>query len=502
VKSVKSLITGKIRLPSPPQIAIKILETVRKDTFTFRDLAHLIESDPALTARILKTANSSYYNPTSRVASIEKALALLGTHAVTNIALSFVIVSEFQAAASGTFDTTLFWRRALTAAVAAETTAALSGKPNHDIFVIALLQDIGILVMNSSSPQAYQQVFELKQVEKIPLLDAEKQIFGCDHQEVGAELLKSWQLPEEIYAPIRNHHRCGEVADDFRDQSAILNIADNLSSFYAGAQDVNRIRDAKRILDTMFGLTGNRVDNLIETVGTMSLEVLSSFEISPGDMRPFSVLLQEANEKLSNLYDSYELLIIELNQAKEKAEKLALKLNEANDMHRELAFRDGLTGIYNRRFFQEALELELMRAQRYDRQFSLIIFDVDNFKTINDNHGHTIGDLVLINISKAVHEVVRMTDIFARFGGDEFVIIMPENGMERAAIVAENLRSRVETLTTIVDGRSVEATVSVGIASYSSSLGITTVEDIISKADKALYLAKHSGKNSVRAVQP
>lgn len=500
MKPVSSLVTGKVRLPSPPLIAIKILETVRRDTFTFRDLAYLIESDPALTARILKAANSSYYNPVSRVTSIDKALSLLGTHAVTNIALSFVIVSQFRVATSGTFDSTVFWRRALTAAVAAEMTAALVGKPSRDIFVIALLQDIGIMVMHGSGPQAYQQVFDCREKEPIPLAEAEKRYFGCDHQEVGAELLKSWQLPEEIYAPIRNHHQCEAVSGDYREQSAILCIADNLASFYSGTQDVEQIRRAKRIFDTIFGITGNKVENLIEAVGNMALDVLSSFEISAGAMRPFSLILQEANEQLSNLYDSYELLVIELKQAKEKAEKLARELREANDMHREMAFRDELTGIYNRRFFQEALDLELMRAQRYDRQFSLIIFDVDNFKSINDAYGHTVGDLVLINISKAVQNIVRMTDIFARYGGDEFVVIMPETGIDSASVVAENLRRRIEELTTSVEGQSIEALISIGYTSYSSALGNKSKEDIISMADKALYIAKHSGKNSARAL--
>ena len=185
MKPATQMVSGKIRLPSPPLIAIKILQTVRADTFTFSDLAYLITSDPALTARILKAANSSYYNPTIRVTSIEKALALLGTHAVTNIALSFVIVSEFQAEATGTFDSTIFWRRALTTAVAAEMIAALVGKPKQDIFVIALLQDIGIMVMHGSYPQAYQQVFESRKEAPISLVEAERRIFGYDHQEVA-----------------------------------------------------------------------------------------------------------------------------------------------------------------------------------------------------------------------------------------------------------------------------------------------------------------------------
>jgi len=498
---MQTFITGKIRLPSPPLIAIKILETVRRDNFSFKDLAHLIESDPALTARILKASNSSFYNPVSKITSIEKALAVLGSHAVTNIALSFVIVSEFQTEAEGTFDSTLFWRRALTAAVAAELTGKLTGGSSRDIFVVALLQDIGIMVLNSCCPQTYQLVFHERKNHRTPLCEAERKIFGFDHQELGAEVLRSWQLPEEIYAPIRNHHQCDTFSGHHREQSAILCIADLLSSFYNGNQSVDKIRQAKRILDTMFGLAGHDVDTLIESVAAKALEVLSSFEIAPGGMRPFSLILQDANQELSNLYDSYELLVIELKQAREKAEKLAQELRDANDIHRELAFRDGLTGIYNRRFFQEALDLEITRVHRYNRQFALIIFDLDSFKMINDDYGHTIGDLVLINICKTVQENVRATDVVARFGGDEFVIILPETDAVNATAIAEKIRSAVEALTTRIDDTIVKVMISIGLTSYCLAHGIRSREEVVSMADKALYIAKHSGKNRIRALR-
>ncbi len=500
MQPVQALISGRIRLPSPPLIAVKILEEVRKDDFTFQDLAYLIESDPALTARILKASNSSYFNPRSKVTSIEKALGLLGSATVTNIALSFVIVSELQADSSGTFDTTLFWRRALTAAVAAEMISTLVGSPYRDIFVISLLQDIGILVMHGNSPHDYQKVFQHREQHHTPLCEAEREIFGFDHQELGAELLMNWQLPEEIFAPIRHHHSNGKVANRFQQQREILFVADCLASFHCGSPDNAKIGKAKHILYDTFGLSGKEVENLIEAVATRSFEVLDSFEIPQDAMRPLSLILQEANQELSNLYDTYELQAIELKQAREKAEKQVQELHEANALHRELAFRDGLTGIYNRRFFQEALDNELIRAQRYKRQFSLAILDVDNYKTINDAHGHTVGDLVLINISKAVHEMVRATDIFARYGGDEFVIIMPETDLPNAIAVAENLRSRVETLVTSVGNVTIKTTISLGLTSYVASFGNKTREQVIDIADKALYIAKHSGKNNTRAL--
>ena len=498
LSALTNILSGKIRLPSPPAIAIKILETVRKDDFTFLDLAYVIESDPALAARVLKVANSSYYS-VGAVKTIERALAVLGTHAVQNIALSFVIVTEFNPESTDIFDPLEFWRRSITSAVAAEMVASLVGYKDDDIFIIALLQDLGIMVMLTCRYQEYLRVFKKRKELRQNLCVIEEQAFGCDHQVLGAELLKRWELPEEIYEPIACHHS-NDAQDKYGKQRDILSIANALSSFYNGNKDVERIRYAKSMLDTSFDIKGDAVDMLIESVADKTIGILSSFEIEPGSMMPFSQILQEANEELSNLYDSYELRVIELKQAKDKAEKLAKELSKANEMHKEMAFRDALTDIYNHRFFQEAMDREFLRAKRYGRQFSLILIDVDDFKYINDNYGHTVGDLVLINIARLLQSTIRVTDIVARYGGEEFAVILPETDMASASVVAENLRAGVEALETNVDSQRIKLTVSLGLTSY-DSVKHKHKQAIFSVADKGLYMAKSSGKNSVQAIK-
>jgi len=497
---INNLLSDEIRLPSPPAIAIKILDAVRKDNFSFKDLAGVIESDPALTARVLKTANSPYYNLSSNVNSIEKSLAILGTHAVKNIALSFVICSEFQCDSYETFDATTFWRHALSSAVAAEMTSTLVGVTSNDIFISALLHDIGIMVMHGSRPQDYQLVFESKSERKRPLPEIEREIFGFDHQEVGAMLLQSWLLPKEISEPIRHHHLDSAVPEDYRISTTILCIAKDLSSFYNGSQDVNKIRKVKRILNTEFGINGNAVDDLIESVANKTLELFSTFEIAPGAMRPFSQILQEANKELSKLYDSYELQIIELKQAKEKLERQTTELNEANTKLRDLASHDGLTGVLNYRMFQESLDCEIARSRRYGREFTLISFDVDNLKRINDDYGHPVGDLVLVKICIAVSKVIRVTDIFVRCGGDEFSIIMPETNNDMAMIAAEHLRQSVEELEIQVNNEIIKVKISIGLSTFNPADSTMDKKQIILMADKALLQAKRSGKNLSKSL--
>lgn len=499
--SAQELLSGKIRLPSPPAIAIKILETVRNDNFTFEDLAGVIISDPALAARVLKAANSPYYSQSGNVTSIEKALSLLGTHQVKNIALSFIICSEFQGERCDTFDATMFWRRAVTSAVAAELSAKLAGSICADIFITALLQDIGIMVMHSSRPHDYQHVLVMRNETQLPLTEIEREVFGCDHQEVGAELLRSWLLPEEIYEPIRHHHREHLLPKKYRTQASLLCIADYLSSFYNRSQDVDKIRHVRKILDSEFGIQGKAIDTLIESVASESLEVLSSFDISPGSLRPFSQILQEANEGLSQLYDSYELQVIELKQAKQKLEQQAQELKSANAKLRELASRDGLTGVFNFRAFHEVMDREIIRSQRYGRQFSLIFFDVDDLKKINDVYGHPVGDLVLVEICMAVGKTIRAADTLARLGGDEFAVIMPETNNERVATVAEHMRNCVEDLSIQVANSIIKAYISIGLASFDPTNKTLDKKQIILMADNALLTAKSAGKNRIFAMQ-
>ena len=156
-----------------------------------------------------------------------------------------------------------------------------------------------------------------------------------------------------------------------------------------------------------------------------------------------------------------------------------------------LSIKDPLTGIYNRRYLEEKLEEYMNLAQRHDRPLSLIMFDIDFFKHINDSFGHDVGDKVLKAIAKVVSENIRNTDIFARYGGEEFVIIAPETTKEDAKILAEKLRSLIRNLH-FEEG--INVTCSFGVASLEKP---DTKETLLKRADEALYEAKKTGRNKV-----
>ena len=160
-----------------------------------------------------------------------------------------------------------------------------------------------------------------------------------------------------------------------------------------------------------------------------------------------------------------------------------------------LASRDALTGLLNRRAFIDAAKIEFARARRQSEPLTLLMLDIDHFKSINDQHGHAAGDEVLRAVSRAVPPCLRDYDVFARFGGEEFVVLLPATSHDEAVIVAERLRAAVEADNAWFEGRAIRCTMSVGMAVMKPTQH--DLDGLLRAADQALYSAKNMGRNRV-----
>jgi diguanylate cyclase (GGDEF)-like protein len=158
---------------------------------------------------------------------------------------------------------------------------------------------------------------------------------------------------------------------------------------------------------------------------------------------------------------------------------------------------DGLTQLYNRRYFQEALEREFTRSKRYGHPFSLVLFDIDHFKRINDTHGHLAGDDVLRRVASVVKTKVRTNDLVARVGGEEFALLLPEAGRMGGVALAEKLRKIIAGERIESKGVQIPVTISLGVAEFSPTL--ESNEALYKSADDKLYEAKRNGRNQVRS---
>lgn len=162
-----------------------------------------------------------------------------------------------------------------------------------------------------------------------------------------------------------------------------------------------------------------------------------------------------------------------------------------------LSVTDDLTNLYNFRYLRQYLGFEIKRSLRYDKKLSLLFIDIDNFKDVNDTYGHLVGSAVLCEVGQLFHKMVRDTDIVIRYGGDEFVIILPETDTEGAGVIAERLRDRVESHL-FRGGRSLDINLTVSIGVACCPQHSITAEGLLQKADAAMYAAKNDSKNNIK----
>ncbi|MGE5416054.1 MAG: diguanylate cyclase [Acidobacteriota bacterium] len=186
----------------------------------------------------------------------------------------------------------------------------------------------------------------------------------------------------------------------------------------------------------------------------------------------------------------------DLNLAESLGRLTAMAIQNAKlfEHSQHLANTDGLTGLNNRRHFYDLAGQEIGKARRYQMPLSLIMLDIDFFKRVNDTYGHTCGDDVLRNVADCVQANIRTVDIHGRYGGEEFVVLLPFTTAEQACILAGRLRARVAEIATLSEQDTINVTISLGVAGYHHD-GTDSLEELLKRADEALYSAKSNGRN-------
>ncbi len=214
--------------------------------------------------------------------------------------------------------------------------------------------------------------------------------------------------------------------------------------------------------------------------------VIKGFEVGAVDYikKPFNALELHARIKTH----------IELKRYREELELKNMILREANEKLEMIATTDPLTNLLNRREMQRKIEEERIRFERSNRQFSIIITDIDNFKRVNDSYGHDCGDYLLVAISVLLKMNIRKQDSLSRWGGEEFLLLLPETNLDGAAVIAEKLRKIIENHLFRYNTIDLKITMTFGVSMLN---GKETVDQCIIKADKALYKGKQSTKNCV-----
>lgn len=255
-----------------------------------------------------------------------------------------------------------------------------------------------------------------------------------------------------------------------------------------GREPIEVFKDWPQLLQRFFFMERTREEIEIPGAPPRTLETIITPIYNRSNQLEGRVILAYDITDRKNLEKKLKTTNESLQAQLQENERLRLQLQEQ-------AIRDPLTGVFNRRYFAEALDSETARAIREESPFSLIVLDVDFFKKVNDTYGHKCGDIVLQSLAKFLQENTRRSDIVCRFGGEEFVILMPDAEVSAAHERAELFREQFEALVTEYEGKQVKSTFSAGVASF--PIHSRSSDALLNMADLALYQSKANGRNRV-----
>ncbi len=493
------------QLPSLPIVAFKLIELSRSPDTGIAQIVATIKSDPAIVARLLKASNSSLFGQSSKVKSIDQAVVLLGTTAVTALALGFSLVDTSLCHGPLGAAYTSYWLQSAVHATSAKMLAKRNRVPNQeDLFLAGLLLDLGRLAMLKTIAREYQPVISASVEQERPLVEVEKQILGISHVEVGMELMRRWGMPDELIRMTQWHHESTEGLaanpDIFQDVNLRTTMfAAAVGDYFCSSAKGLALDRLRKLAAAFFSFSHGDLDLFLCEIRENINETADMFSIDARSVPSPADLLAQANEQLAFLTVSAQAATANAHARQEAAEHEIRKLEVKHEQLKQQALRDPLTGLYNRQFFDESLAREFDRCSRYAQPLGVIFFDADRFKQLNDTYGHAFGDEVLRRVAKIAGETVRGADVLARYGGEEFVVLVNQPSEKTIEKMAERIRAGIAATELFHQGQRIIVTVSVGAAiEIPERQPESAGSDIVEAADQAMYEAKQAGRNQVR----
>ncbi|NLT67659.1 MAG: GGDEF domain-containing protein [Acidobacteria bacterium] len=462
-------------LPSIPGVVLEVLDLSQDPDIGTAKVAKAISRDPALVAKILKVANSPWCGVRRDVTTLNQAVSLLGVNGTMSLALSFSLIRGLQKAADSHFDHQKYWRRSVISATAAQSIGMCLKSPNQDeCFLTGLLQDIGMLVMNEAVPR-YGQLVASSGATHRTLIETERRELGTDHAQVGTWFLKKCGLPARLTEAVSESHRKERTSENALGRFALLGSL--IAEIWTCPNTAEATKKAAEAAWKQFQLSSDQFSLVLAKTAADLPQITKNLDIPVGDEVFINGLLDQAREAVA-----------ELNlRALQEARHFAVQ-----------AQCDALTSLYNRTYLNQVLNDQFDVSRSMAQPLTVVFIDIDRFKDINDSHGHSAGDAVLVSVSEAIKSAVRGQDTVARFGGDEFVVLLTDTGEDTGAMIAERIRQMVENFPHLTgNGKKVDVTVSVGWATLSSGSEYSNSTELLGAADRSLYAAKSHGRNRV-----
>lgn len=465
-------------LPTLPVVAMRVLELTARADVSLREIAAVIENDPAIASKVIRTINSSFYGLTHRCGSIQQALAFLGLQTVKALVLGFSLAHSIDGGGSDevSFDFLSYWRRSIYSAAAAREIALLHKRCDPDeAFMASLIQDIGMVALWRAYGDRYLQVIDLIKGDHRRLCAVEARSFEIDHAIVSSEMVARWRFPEEVVNAVRCHHRSFEADAHCAALARTIELAGTAASVLTQRTGDAEVARFRRDGQEWFDLRPGPLTLLLQKIADRAEELSHAFGLETGAMPDVAAILVRAAQI-------------------KRDQQLVEPIIEADTCDVVDHGSISLATIPDARAFGDDLQASFVANGRR-AGIGVLLIGIDRARAVQEGFGARAVEAAMTHTAQRVRELAPAASRIYRFVGAELAVLVPEAEIEDLCRIAESIRRAISMLAVPFEHateKSFPSTVSIGVAIYEpsgeirSASGIETPDQLVSGAMFAL----------------
>ncbi|GJM20039.1 MAG: hypothetical protein DHS20C14_22520 [Phycisphaeraceae bacterium] len=483
-------------LPSLPTVATRIIELTNNPDVSVDELAEAIRWDQALSARILRTVNSSYYGLRERCTTIHKALLLLGMRPVKALALGFSLIDAVDYESEGGLDYRAYWRRAIYTAQAAKAIARAAGGCEPDeAFLVGMLQDVGMIALHHALGDDYDAVLAETGGDHAKLCRAELEHLDIQHPDIGAMLAEAWNFPSDLTIPIRYHERPTAAPGNTAAITRCVAMGNAVHDALTDDDPTPAIRRLYTRGKQWFSLTPSSIDLIIRDVATSSQEISRLFRLDTGAFADAEEILAQAEQRL-----------VAMSREEPRATYAAEDLAKTFACIGE---NDPLTGAVGPSGFDQAVRAAFGAARAGEMTLTIVQVVIDHLDGIEKTQGPVTRDELVIGVAAILHRHFEpLGGIVCRPTPNLFSVVLPRTTRAQATAATGAFRAQlpdaVERWLPALRQAQIDVTASIGIATLDATTAsqFATPSDLVTGATHAVRDVVRAGGNDVRTAAP